>query len=224
MTVLRKVLILTAMAGAFAAATPASAQFFFKSPDLSGAPVRGDEPGIVMPLPGATPVELRAGLVWTLRAGLNVAALQCQFDDSLLTVSNYNALLKDHADELQASLDTLTKYFTRTNKTKKAGQAALDQFGTRTYSGFSTVSGQYMFCQTAGSIGRDAIYAPRGTLGSVAEMRMRELRNSLLPAGEQRFPGRITLPRHVLLPNLADQCWKRDEWNAKKCGAPYPAG
>jgi len=202
------------------AATPASAQFFIQSHDFSGTPVKGDEPGMVQPMPGATDAELRAGLTWTLRAALNVAALQCQFEPTLSTVDNYNAMIRDHSAELKTSFDTLSKYYTRTAKTKAAGQTALDQFGTRTYSGFATVAAQYGFCQTAASIGRDAVFAPRGTLGDVAERRMRELRNSLTPYGEQRFSRylvRETMP--APLPSLDARCWnKKGEWVVKKCG------
>ena len=155
---------------------------------FSGAPVRGDEPGIGQPMPGATPEELQASLVWNMRAALNVAALQCQFEPTLLSVPNYNAILYNHKDELKKSFDILTKYFTRTAKSVKAGQIALDQFGTRTYSSFTTVHAQFGFCQTAGMIARDAVFTPRGFFYELAGDRMRELRNSLVPWGEQRFP------------------------------------
>ncbi len=205
-------------AAALLAAGPASAQFFMKSKDLSGQAVRGDEPGIAQPLPGATEKELKAGLTWTLRAALNVAALQCQFEPTLLTVDNYNAVLTDHKQELKDSYDVLTAYFKRTNKTPKGGQSALDQFGTRTYSSFNAVSSQYNFCQTAGSIGRAAIYAPRGSFGAVAQERMRELRNSLSPWGEQQFPRYIHTEARV--PRLDKACWSgKGEWQVKKCGA-----
>ncbi len=198
-------------------AAPASAQFFMKSKDLSGQPVRGDEPGIAQPLPGATDKEVRAGLVWTLRAALNVAALQCQFEPTLLTVDNYNAVLTDHREELKDSYDTLTAYFKRINKTVKGGQSALDQFGTRTYSSFNAVSSQYNFCQTAGSIGRAAIHSPRGSFGAIAQERMRELRNSLSPWGEQQFPRWFHVDSRV--PRLEKACWsKKGEWQTKKCG------
>lgn len=211
-----------AVAGAAAAAllvsTPASAQFFMKSKDLSGGVVRGDEPGVAQPLPGATEQELKAGLTWTLRAALNVAALQCQFEPTLLTVENYNAVLTDHRAELKDSYETLTKYFARTNKTAKAGQTALDQFGTRTYSSFNAVASQYNFCQTAGEIGREALYVPRGSFGTVAQERMRQLRNSLVPWGEQQFPRYVhTDPR---IPRLDKTCWSgKGEWQSRKCGA-----
>jgi hypothetical protein len=199
-------------------ATPASAQFFFKSKDLRGERVVGDEPGIGQPLPGATPAELKAGVVWNMRAALNVAALQCQFEPTLLTVHNYNAILADHREELKTSFDTLGKYFVRVNKTPKLGQAALDTFGTRTYAGFATVAAQYNFCSVASDIGRQALFAPRGAFGEVALERMRELRNALTPWGEQQFPrfhaGPATLPR------FEKTCWSGDNFNVKKCGQP----
>lgn len=221
MKVLRNAAALCAAVGALALASPASAQFFLKSRDFSGAPVTGIEPGMGDAMPGATPAEERAALVWHMRAALNVAALQCQFEPTLLTVSNYNAMLADHSAELQGSFDTLTKYFARVNKAKgaRAGQAALDQFGTRTYSSFATVAAQYGFCQTAGSIGRDALFTPRGHFGELALARSRELRNSLVPWGEQHFPRYIGFDR-ASVPRLDTMCWsKKGDWNDRKCGA-----
>ena len=203
------------------AASPASAQFFMQSHDFAGTPAKGDEPGMMQPMPGATDAEERAGLTWTLRAALNVAALQCQFEPTLTSVDNYNAVIKDHNVELKNAFDTLTKYYTRTAKSKAGGQKALDQFGTRTYSGFATVAAQFGFCQTAASIARDAVVAPRGTLGDVAERRMRELRNSLVPYGEQRFAFYLSRETAATpLPSLDPRCWsKKGDWNARKCGA-----
>ncbi len=221
----RKWLVTAGVATAAAiTASPASAQFFFQSPILRGAPVTGAEPGIVgQALPGATPLELRAALIWNLRAALNVAALQCQFAPYLLTLPNYNKLLGDHADELKTSYATLTAYFLRVAPSKKAGQTALDQYGTRVYSSFSTVSAQLTFCQTAGEISHAAVFTPRGSFGTLAEERMREMRNSLVLAGEQRFPWGIN-PRPVQVPILESRCWKRDEWQARKCGTQAYGG
>ena len=159
MLVRRIALALGAAVVGLCGALPASAQFYLKSHDFSGVPVTGADSDVGIALPDATDAEQRAALVWNMRAALNVAALQCQFEPTLLSVDNYNAMLLDHQAELKDSFDTLTKYFARTNATKKAGQNALDQFGTRTYSSFVTVGAQYGFCQTAGSIGRDAIFA-----------------------------------------------------------------
>lgn len=203
---------------ALAAATPAHAQFFFKSPDLRGAVVDGSEPGVVgQALPGATPEEYKAALAWNLRAGLNVAALQCDFAPTLLTLDNYNQVLGDHSAELSAQYAVLAKYFTRVNKTPKAGQTELDKYGTRVYSSFSTVSAQLTFCQTASDISHAAVFTPRGSFTTLAQERLRELRNSLVLAGEQRFPWGIQVSGPAM-PRLDDVCWKKGEWQPKKCG------
>ncbi|HXH16704.1 MAG TPA: hypothetical protein VNJ10_11305 [Sphingomonas sp.] len=228
MKVLRTALALCVASSGLAVAQSASAQFFLQSRDFSGAAVTGDESDLGQALPGATSAETRAALVWHMRAALNVAALQCQFEPTLLTVPNYNSAINDHSEELKAAFDTLTKYFVRVNKAggPKAGQTALDQFGTRTYSSFATVAAQYGFCQTAASIGRDAVFAPRGHFFEVALARSRELRNSLVPWGEQHFPRYIGRDR-ATMPRLDAICWnKKGEWVFKKCGAQNwpPAG
>ena len=66
MKIVRIMASLSLAAGLFAG-SPASAQFFLKSYDLSGGTVTGAEPEMSMSLPGATPAEIRAGLVWNLR-------------------------------------------------------------------------------------------------------------------------------------------------------------
>lgn len=210
------------------AAVPASAQFFLQSHDFSGTAVKGDEPGMVVAMPGATPDEYKAALAWTMRSALNVAALQCQFEPTLNSVQAYNAILKDHDAEFDKYQTTLQKYYARTpgagaakaGKGSKAGQAGFDRFGTLTYSAFSTTAAQYGFCQTAASIAREAVFTPRGGFGDLAERRMKELRNSLVPYGEQQFP--YYYARTVTqgtLPRLDAQCWnKKGEWQAKKCG------
>ncbi|MEN2785871.1 hypothetical protein ACFOKI_10305 [Sphingomonas qilianensis] len=220
MTVLLRTIFAATIAASALAPLPASAQFYMKSFDFSGAPVRGDEPIIGLNMPDATEAELDAGLVWNLRAALNIAALQCQFAPNLLTVPQYNMVMLDHAGELKSTYATLTKYFARKNKAPRAAQMALDQFGTRVYSSYSTTSAQLGFCQTASNIGRAAIFAPRGSLHVVAKNRLREMRNALLPYGEQRFPRGIGFEdRRVLVPRLDAQCWKGSSWNARKCGS-----
>ena len=198
--------LLTAALASGAPAVQASAYLYWSKPNIPGGPVRGDEPGIGLPMPDAKPAELEAHLLWNMRSGLNVAALQCQFEPTLLTLSNYNAMLAQHEAELAAAFKTLDAYFKRAQG--KGGQKALDQYGTRTYLGFSTVRAQLNFCQTAGSIGRDAIFQPRGTLIEVARKRMRELRNSLAPHGEQAF-GNPTYNFRAVLPSFDEKCWKK---------------
>lgn len=222
MRVLKIFAAIAAAAIGFSAA-PASAQFFLQPVDLSGPRVTGSEPGMVgQAFPDATSQELDAALVWNLRAALNVAALQCQFAPSLLTVENYNAMLTNHGDELDRAYKTLSGYFNRTASSKKEGQSKLDQFGTRVYSGFSTVGGQLSFCQTANEIGIDAQFAPRGGLKNLAEQRMHELRRSLLSWGDQRFRNRFgwEIPRLIYFAN--EECWDEGEYRTRRCGA-YPA-
>lgn len=198
-------------------AQPACAQIFWQAPDFRGTPVVPGEAGIGVPLPGATPEEERAGWAWQMRSGLNVMALQCQFDRTLLTENAYNTVLTNHKAELEASFNRLTAYFKRVNKTPKAAQNALDRYGTKTYLGFSTVRGQLGFCQTGSNIARTAIYAPRGSFTIFAIERLRELRNSLLVAGEQQF--RFAIPRvNVPLPYFEDKCWDKRGNYKTKCG------
>ena len=117
----------------------------------------------------------------------------------------------------EQQFNTLTAYFKRVNKTPKAAQNALDRYGTKTYLGFSTVRGQLGFCQTGSNIARTAIYVPRGGFTIFAIERLRELRNSLLVAGEQQF--RFAIPRvNVPLPYFEDKCWDKRGNYKTKCG------
>ncbi|MPT49303.1 MAG: hypothetical protein E2598_12950 [Sphingobium sp.] len=202
-----------ALAGA-AIALPAQAQFYFSAPDLSGAPVTGAEPELGLNIPGATPEEQRAALVWHMRAALNVAALQCDFEPSLLTVSNYNAAIAHHDDELARNLATLTGYFHRTVGKGRPGDRAFDAYNTKVYLGYSTVHAQKDFCNVMGKIGRDAIFTPRGQFNQLASNRLSEVRKALKPTGEQYFnnPG---YGYTTVLPDFDKKCWKKDVLTAK---------
>src|SRR5688500_9674406 len=84
-------------ATAYAAAPQAApAQLCLSEPDCRPAPSDGSEALAGIPIPGATAAEYRSSLLWNLRAGLNVAALQCQFSNYLRAVPNYNAILAHH--------------------------------------------------------------------------------------------------------------------------------
>jgi hypothetical protein len=188
---------------------PASAQIFWQAPDYRGAPITLEEQGIGVALPGATPAEQRANLVWQLRAGLNVAALQCQAFPTLMSKDVYGGVLINHKDELAKTYATLANYFKRVEKNPRAAQQALDKYGTKTYSSMSTVQGILGFCQTSGYVGRSALYAPRDSLYIVASERLRELRNSLLPGREQQFMVGHHPPT-MTFPSLAKQCWVKN--------------
>jgi hypothetical protein len=189
--------------------TPANAQIFWLAPDFTGAPLLGYEPGMGVPLPGATMAEQRAAIAWNMRSGLNVAALQCSTDPTLRILENYNALLSDHTAELADVFRTLTNYFKRTNKTPRAADRALDTFGTKTYSGFSAVSAIRGFCTASANIARVAVFTPKGKFADFAQNNLRTLRNSLVYKGEQQFRN-VSPTLRFRLPNLDERCWKKN--------------
>lgn len=193
-----------------------SAQIFWLAPDFTGAPLSGYEPGMGVPMPGATPAEQKAAIAWNMRSGLNVAALQCGTEPTLRILENYNALLSDHTVELAAIFKTLTGYFKRTNKVARVGERALDTFGTKTYSGFSAVSAIRGFCTVSGQIARTAVFTPKGQFADFAQNNLRTLRNSLIFKGEQQFRG-ISPTLRFRYPNLDARCWKKDVYN-RACG------
>ncbi len=201
-----------------ACASPAAAQIFWQAPSVAGTPLTQGEAGIGVALPGATPAEERASWAWQMRSGLNVAALQCNFDATLLTRDSYNGILKNHEAELATTYVTLRSYFARMNKNPKAAQNAIDVYGTRTYSGFSTVSSQFGFCQAASRIAKAAQFAARGSFTLFAVERLRELRNALAPGGEQYFRR---APMRVSYPSLDSRCWTRRDQYVASCGIIY---
>lgn len=207
----RQTLKSIAMAACTLATSHAHAQIFYAPPDLSTPPVTGAEPELGLNLPGASATELKAGLLWHFRVAMNVAALQCDFEPALLTVSNYNATLAHHNGELSSAFDTLTGYFRRVKGGgSRAATNAFDQYNTKVYSSYSTVHAQKDFCQVMGQAGRDAIFADRGNLYQVAQHRMGEIHRALTPAGEQYFTN-PAYNYHATLPSFSKKCWKRDD-------------
>lgn len=153
-------------------------------------------------LPNATAKDVRADAVWQMRAGLNVAALQCQFSPFLRTVNNYNAFLRQHSDELAASFKGMTDYFVRTRG--KAGQRAFDSYATRTNQSFATFDAQYSFCEAAATLGRKALSVPKGKFGDFAVAELPTLRASLVtPEQSLELKPRLTW---AVVPTLKDPC------------------
>ena len=124
----------------------------------------------------ATSAEMRAHDVWTLRAALNVAALQCQYSPFLRTVDNYNKMLSKHGRELAAAQTLLQGHFRRT---QKAGAVAFDRYNTRSYNSFSTLDAQYNFCHVAGQVGQSVRMADVGMMSKLAETALPQLRAAL---------------------------------------------
>ena len=202
--------------GALAAQHIAGAQLFVTDPGFKRGPIEGSDPLVGLPIPGATPAEHRAHLLWNLRAGLNVAALQCQFSPYLRAVDNYNGILAHHSAELAGAYSVINGYFKRVNGAK--GQKAFDDYTTITYNNWSTLQAQYGFCQTASGIAKEALARPKGQLYVTAQNRMRELRSSLVAAydpGLNYNPYQIRMPA---LPELREECYDKKNRLRKRCG------
>lgn len=153
------------------------------------------------PLPNLTEKEARADNVWALRAGLNVAALQCQFSPFLATVPTYNALLRQHSDEMSSAFKTMTGYFVRTKG--KAGQRAFDSYATRSNQSWASFDGQISFCNTAAMVGRRALAVPKGQLGEFASAELPQMRLSVDTKEAQLLAPRLDW---AVVPQLTDPC------------------
>jgi hypothetical protein len=205
--------ILTAGA---AGAAPADAQIFQHPVDFRAGPIEANDPLVGGPIPGATPAEYRANLLWNLRAGLNVAALQCQFSPYLRVAANYNGMIAHHSKELASAYTVLTNYFKRVGGPVK-GLKAFDDYSTATYNSFSTLQGQLGFCQTASNIMKTALITPKGGLIDLGLRRIRELRNSLavpVDPGVGYNPYSISLDG---VPPLGQECWDGNDRLRASC-------
>ena len=152
-----------------------------------------------------TPAEVRAHQVWSLRAALNVAALQCQFSPFLRTVKNYNQMLPHHSAELAAALKTINSHFVRHDGAKAARQT-FDQYTTRTYNSFSTLEGQLGFCQKASEVGWEALDAKKGDYADLAATRLPEIRQAMIPTTN---PLLLVTLDWVTVPPIVNPCLDR---------------
>jgi hypothetical protein len=160
-----------------------------------------------------TPAEERAHQAWSLRAALNVAALQCQFSPFLRTVRNYNLMLPHHSAELASALKTMNAHFARLDGAKAARQT-FDQYTTRTYNSFSTLEAQLSFCQKASDIGWEALAAKKGSYADLAVARLPEIRNALIPTVNPLLQVNLGWPD---VPTIINPCLDRK-------GRPIPIG
>ena len=160
-----------------------------KAPAVSTKPA-SEEPvftrsadGMITPLAvkmrPMTPAEVDANAIWSVRAALNIAALQCQYSSYLATVRNYNDVLRQHADELDRARNTMIVHFKRYDGTQ--AQNSFDRYTTQTYNSFSTLDAQTAFCETAAQSGRIALTLRKGELGPHASQLRDELRAALTP-------------------------------------------
>lgn len=172
------------------------------------APDYPTTPGIMVPmavtLVRPTPIEAGAHAVWTLRAALNVAALQCQYSFFLRTVDNYNNMLRKHGSELARAQRVVQGHFLRT--VKRGAMASFDRYNTRSYNSFSTLDAQYNFCWAAAQAGQALRMADVGSMRTVAEAMLPKLRAALAhvpPAAGLAVPPLPPLPA-VDLPDPGD--------------------
>jgi hypothetical protein len=129
-------------------------------------------------LTAPTAPETQANAIWSLRAALNVAALQCQKSAFLMTVRNYNDFLRQHSDELAGSMRTMTGHFRRTAGAAQAPRR-FDAYTTRTYQSFASFDAQRAFCDSAADAARAALFVRKGRLGPHALTALPALRESL---------------------------------------------
>ncbi|MBC7986090.1 MAG: hypothetical protein H7X93_05390 [Sphingomonadaceae bacterium] len=204
-----------ALIALLALAAPARAQIFFYPPPYQTGPASGNEAGLFIPtMVSPTPAEERANLIWNLRSGLNVAALNCQYWPLANSVRNYNEILQHHATELAAAYEGLKAYFRRT--AGASWQERMDEYTTTMYQSYVVVGGQRGFCHVASDVGREALTRPKGQLFQTAQARMREMRMSLQPVGETILPTQAPVPVPPL-PNLDPRCWRDDTFDVRRC-------
>jgi hypothetical protein len=204
---------MAAAAAAAALAAPASAQIYLYDPPIASGPIQASDPLVGIPLPGATANEYRAHMLWNLRSGLNVAALQCQFSPYLRTVDNYNAILAHHSRELASAYQALEGYFRRVHG--RTGPRRFDDYSTQTYNNFSTLQAQFGFCQTAARIAKEALTRRKGELHLLAAARMRELRNSLVPVHDSFSFTRV--PIRLAPISLVPDCTRLERRERRRC-------
>lgn len=195
-----------------ATALPARAQLLYDPIRMNAPVLTGSEPELRLHPAPATAPEQHANLLWNLRAGLNVAALGCQFSPTLATVRNYNQLLRNQREELERARLTLENYFKRHAGAK--GPREFDRYTTQVYNGISPIKGKVGFCQTAAEVGRAAIGSPKGELYRLASLRLGELRSSLVPIADNMF---VVRPMRFLVPELTDPCRDKRGRRKKRC-------
>ncbi len=145
-----------------------------------------------------TAAESEANAVWSTRAGLNIAALQCQFSPYLATVRNYNDFLRQHAEELDRARATMVAHFKRYDGAQ--AQNSFDRYTTQTYNSFSTLDAQLAFCDAAALAGRQALTVRKGSLGREAPRLRDEMRQSLVPVAALALILPVELAPQVLPP------------------------
>lgn len=105
-------------------------------------------------------------IVWNMRAGLNVAALNCRSVRHAGLIENYGAFLKKHARQL-ADINTRLsdEYQTRYGRTYRDTQ---DSYMTKVYNYFALPPALDDFCDAALSVSRELQAVEQGNLAGFA--------------------------------------------------------
>lgn len=146
-----------------------------------------------------TTAEADANAIWNLRAALNIAALQCQYSPFLATVNLYNAILQQHADEIDRAKLTMMAHFRRYDGAR--GVTSFDQYTTKTYNAYSTLDAQLAFCDRAGTVGRELLAIRKGQLAPIARDHVATVRASLVPVKPLSFLGTLSV-ESIDLPDM----------------------
>ncbi len=154
-------------------------------------------------LPGLTAAETTAYDLWSLRAGLNVAAIQCQFSNFLRTVPTYNSLLVQHAREFTAANAAIDRYFVRT-KGARSAKLEHDRFNTRLWQSFSSIDAQLPFCDAAAEVGREVLATPVGKLAERAGPLLERIRTAFGPPASSSLGSMTGLSVPVMSFAVAD--------------------
>lgn len=201
---------IAALIGLFLASTSAMAQ------PVPAAPTQKAKGGFMVPkavlLRKTTPAEERAHAIWTLRAALNVGALQCQYSPFLRTVKNYNDILRQHSGEMARAQATMVGHFRRHDGARALN--SFDQYTTRTYNSFSTLDAQYSFCEAVGTAGRRLLAQQRGSLGEGAVALNPALRAALsepppLPPFDLSALNGFAVPTLIMAPEVEERRRRR---------------
>lgn len=136
--------------------------------------------------------------MWSVRAALNIAALQCQFSGFLATVRNYNDVLRQHADELDRARATMITHFRRYDGTQ--AQNSFDRYTTQTYNSYSTLDAQFAFCEHSALAGRTALTVRKGELGKRAAEIRDDVRASLIPVAARSLLVPVQIDAEPLPP------------------------
>jgi hypothetical protein len=121
-----------------------------------------------------TVAETKAEALWKMRAALNVAALQCQYNPALKVVDNYNQFIKTHKAELDSALMTIEGHYRR--RYGKAWAGHFDRYNTRNYNSFSATGVQVAYCDKMGGVGSQALALAPGALTQYAVTTVPEIR------------------------------------------------